>query len=82
MSITSPEDLAGAVSAAASQLAGRPDLADVEEPAKALYLLAGALGSLITPVTALGGSTPETAAAVEALRSAERAVRAVQRSVG
>jgi hypothetical protein len=73
----SPDELAGEVAAAASRLAQHSG--DAEDPVKALYLVAGALGSLAAPLTALGGRTAETASAVEALREAERAVRAVQR---
>ncbi|MEU2856784.1 hypothetical protein [Streptomyces syringium] len=75
------QELVGEVAAAASRLAQQQDIADVEEPQRALYLLAGAVGSLAAPVAALGAGTPEAVAAADALRAAERAVRAAQKAL-
>ncbi|MFI9240817.1 hypothetical protein [Streptomyces sp. NPDC053079] len=57
------EDLVGEIAATASRLAQQQDVLDSEEPQQALYVPAGAIGSLAVPVAALWAGTPETAAA-------------------
>ncbi len=74
-------ELAERLHSAASALAIRGDVAQTAEPDRVLYALAGTLGSLVAPVTAVGGRSADPAAAdaaVEALRAAARAVRALR----
>ena len=83
-------DLAGQLGSIASQLAQRGDIAQTEQPGLALYHLAGTLGCLAGPVTALcaraaEGADAATAAELttirERLRTAEKVVRTAQRTL-
>ncbi|MEU6885619.1 hypothetical protein ABZ918_10475 [Streptomyces viridosporus] len=78
-----PEELAAQISAHASRLAQRSDLAETADPRRVLYDLASALASLTGPIGTLvtaAGDYPDTvtggklAAPETALRDAVRAV--------
>ncbi|MEV4975968.1 hypothetical protein [Streptomyces scopuliridis] len=74
-----PDRLAADLAATASQLA-RETVPDSDVP-RTLYMLATAVGALAAPVGRLGGAhRPEAQAAIEALRTAERALHTLQRA--
>ncbi|MEU5476676.1 hypothetical protein [Streptomyces mirabilis] len=83
-----PEDLTAEISQLASRLAVRPDLADADNPRRALYDLTSALSSLINPLdiwVTRAGEYPEDTTGGELVApgaALKEAVRAVHHLLG
>ncbi|WP_331718739.1 hypothetical protein [Streptomyces sp. NBC_00212] len=80
MSRPTPEELAQQLVSAASSLAQRADVAEVPDPRRLLYALATTTSAMASTTGLIGGpARPETAAAIEALHQAERALHTLQK---